>query len=210
MSSAPPDSQLWQPPDNWASEPPARTGRGLVIGLVAGGAGLLALIAVAGTFAVNSSRSADQPLPRTAAEAQAWEGKHVVVETGVAPDRRTFTFEVSRNKRGDLCSFLNLMAPADAPGSLRGGGGGSCGPLGPLGFSYSSNGTVEGLTSPKVAVVDIELPTGSVSVRTKPLPSAFGPGRYYFGIFAPGTSPTGVVGRDADGSVVARQRAFKR
>ena len=163
---------------------------------------LLALVGIAA--AVARSPQPARIFPHTAAEMQAWEGKHVTVETGVAPDQRSFTFEVSRTKDGDLCSFLTVTAP---PGQQSGGGGGGCGSRTALGFNWGSEGTVQGLTSPDVVVVDIDVPSGRVSVQTKPLPSQFGNRRYYFGIFPPGTRPTEVVGRNADGAVVARHQA---
>ncbi len=172
-------------------EPRRRTVRGLWIYFAALGATWATV--VAGHMFEGSHQ---RPLPKDFAQAQAWEGKHVVVETAVAADMRPYRVEVSKNRFGDLCLFVEIT-------SVPGGGGGGCGTPGNLGsMSYGSDGVIQGATTEPVRTVDITTSAGVLTVVTKPLGEPFPGFRYFVGIFPRGTHFTKVVDRDASGRVL--------
>jgi hypothetical protein len=206
MSSAPPDFQLWQPPENWSDQPRPRTSTGIAI--VVAIAGVLVLVLLLGVALVlaGTPKHRGVSLPRTAAEARAQEGSRIRVDAGTTPDHRSYTIEVSVSARGDYCDFITIDAPPGGGGS----GGGGCGPGSPMSYSYGSDGVIHGITDGRIATIEVISSAGHTTVATKPLPSQFNGHRHFVAVLPAGIKPDELVGRDSRGRVVARQGAFGR
>ena len=195
---------VWQPPDNWSGRAAPMTPGSLAGWLVAG---IALVLVVVGTIAVGLPHRTSRHLPRTFAEIQAAEGEHITVETGTTSDNGRYAIEVSvRTDGGGYCDFLRVTAA----GGGFGAGGGGCGPGAPMSYSYGDDGIVHGITDGRIATVEVLSAAAPVTVPTKPLPAQFKGHRHFVAMLPGGIRPTSVVGRAADGSVVARQQAHGR
>jgi hypothetical protein len=192
-------SDIWAPPP--AVPPPPRSATATAL-WSAGAAACVAALILAGAVLTRidiPTRGRALPLQSTLAEIESQQGDKVLIEEGVAPDGRSYRFEVSRHVSGDLCSFFTITT--EGPGG-GGGGGGGCGGGLPLSFSTGSSGEVEGLTSTKVTSIELETSEGPITLSTKPLPSRFRERRYFLVVLRAGSVVTHLRARDARGKAL--------
>jgi hypothetical protein len=138
-------------------------------------------------------------LPRTAAESEAWEGKHVVVDRGRTPQGNRYRVEVSRSRDGDLCAFLYVSDSSTATGASLMSGGGGCGDR-TLSFSFSQG--IVGVAASEITRIDVVGMDDTTTVTTRPLPASVGTGNYFV-VVAP-VSLVEIEGRDVRGHLVKR------
>jgi hypothetical protein len=173
---------------------------------------LLAVVLVVGGIAIlvhgvrHPARVTSAGLPPAAAGALAEEGDRVTVDSGMTPDHRAYSIQVSRaGRHGGYCSFVTIEPP---PGGGTTGGGG-CGPGAPLSYSFGDDGVLHGLTDLRIATIEVVTSTGRTTVSTKALPAQFGDRRFFVALLPYRIGFTELIGHGRDGVVIARQKAFR-